>query len=301
VQYKDKYGYIDTTFNLVIPFKYNFAYFFQDGYARVKLNGKIGLINKNGKEVIPLEFQEMDHLSKIYSTKKDGHWGLIDTNGRVLIPFKYDRIYDYKNGRAIATLNSKYGVVDTLGQELVKFEYERIIHKKNLYFVVKNNKHGIIDYNGKIILPCVYKLIYGFNYDRGIISGDSTSGYINENCQVVIPLKFQSVGIFNLETAWVKMENKLGLIDTLGNIIIPFKYEYIFEYKINDIGNSYPAMEIEDEGLSMTQISVRKYFVRKYKHPICCDDRYFLRRYFSTKVSMWNGYVGRDGIEYFED
>ncbi|MES2485412.1 MAG: WG repeat-containing protein, partial [Bacteroidota bacterium] len=54
--YNGKYGYINKNDEIVIPFKYQWAFLFFDGLAQVQLNGKWGYINADGKEVIPLKY-----------------------------------------------------------------------------------------------------------------------------------------------------------------------------------------------------------------------------------------------------
>ena len=51
-----KYGFIDKTGKTVIPLEYDEASSFYNGFAKVKKNGKWGLIDKSGKMVIPLEY-----------------------------------------------------------------------------------------------------------------------------------------------------------------------------------------------------------------------------------------------------
>ena len=54
----------------MIPIKYDDAYFFSEGLARVKLNGKWGFINKIGEEVIPLKYDEVENFSEGFAKVK---------------------------------------------------------------------------------------------------------------------------------------------------------------------------------------------------------------------------------------
>ena len=51
VKTKNKWGYIDTTGNVVVPPKYNEVENFSDGIARVRIGQKWGLIDTTGKEI----------------------------------------------------------------------------------------------------------------------------------------------------------------------------------------------------------------------------------------------------------
>ncbi|EAK9856530.1 WG repeat-containing protein [Campylobacter lari] len=53
---KTKYGFIDKQGNLVIEAKYDNAWGFSEGLARVELNGKYGFVDKQGNLVIETEY-----------------------------------------------------------------------------------------------------------------------------------------------------------------------------------------------------------------------------------------------------
>lgn len=82
-----KYGFIDSTGKLVIPYMYKGAYDFSGGLAAV--------------------------------CKEDGKWGFINKKGDVAIPFKYDGVsYDsFQDGFALVVIGDKLGYVDKNGND----------------------------------------------------------------------------------------------------------------------------------------------------------------------------------------
>lgn len=54
-----KWGYVNKNNNTVIPFKYQREGYFVDGFAEVTINNKSGVIDKSGKTVIPLIYDEI--------------------------------------------------------------------------------------------------------------------------------------------------------------------------------------------------------------------------------------------------
>jgi hypothetical protein len=74
----NKWGYIDTTGNVVVPPKYNEVENFTDSIARVRLSGKHG-----------------------------SRWGLIDLTGTIIIEPTFDAIYEFVNGKALVLLDGK--------------------------------------------------------------------------------------------------------------------------------------------------------------------------------------------------
>ena len=56
--------------------------FFNKGFASVRLNGKWGFIDKTGKEVIPLIYEEVsDFLNGLAKVRLNGRSFSIDTTG----------------------------------------------------------------------------------------------------------------------------------------------------------------------------------------------------------------------------
>jgi hypothetical protein len=79
--------------NTVIPAKYDFATIFENDVARVKLNEKWGLINKQGVEVIPLIYDEVipfETFPPTFIVSVFRKKGMLDMNGNQLIPIIYD-------------------------------------------------------------------------------------------------------------------------------------------------------------------------------------------------------------------
>ncbi|MDR1484764.1 MAG: WG repeat-containing protein, partial [Planctomycetaceae bacterium] len=56
--YKGRVGFLCKDGGVVIPAKYDHAYGFTKGLARVKLGDKYGFIDTTGKEIIPLKYDD---------------------------------------------------------------------------------------------------------------------------------------------------------------------------------------------------------------------------------------------------
>ncbi|MFJ1382346.1 WG repeat-containing protein [Capnocytophaga canimorsus] len=90
VMSNDKYGFIDTKGNVVIPFLYESAGKFKEGLAAVKLNGKWGFIDKTGKEVIPFIYTKVDYYDRFYKGRCK-----VNLNGeKIIINTKGEKVPD---------------------------------------------------------------------------------------------------------------------------------------------------------------------------------------------------------------
>lgn len=77
-----QYGFIDKNGKWIIhpqPLK---CYPFQNGYARIEVNGKYGFMNTSGTVVVPAEYEAAyDFFRGLAYVKKEGHWEYINTTG----------------------------------------------------------------------------------------------------------------------------------------------------------------------------------------------------------------------------
>lgn len=102
-QQNGRYGLVDKTGNVLIPFMYEDMNGFTDGVACVKLDGKWGAVDLNGKEVIPIMYEDIGYraLTSGYTmVKLGGKCGYIDRQGKML-EIDLDAESSYKMGMAV--------------------------------------------------------------------------------------------------------------------------------------------------------------------------------------------------------
>ncbi len=131
------------------PGEYDFKGDFVEGMAVVRYGSSIdgmswGFIDKTGKEVIPLKYDEAgnfkDGLAKV---KQDGQYGYIDKNGKEIIPIDYIEISDFDaEGLAWFYQESKessypyhYGIIRRDGSIISDFLYnEKLTNPYSIYY-----------------------------------------------------------------------------------------------------------------------------------------------------------------------
>lgn len=175
-------------------------------------------------------------------------WGIMNTRGEMVQPCIYQEYFKINTTplRIAVRKNNCWGILNENGIEIIAPQYVMLIwHPEmgnyikvrsadSVYFKngiqYKNSKYGIIDVNGKIILPIVYDVInysnYFFNAGTGVlnVSENSYSGgtgtWINfdcktslitpdPQCKAVYPEKDFSYGYIKIKSS----EGKLGLIN----------------------------------------------------------------------------------------
>ena len=77
-------------------------------FIRVNLDTKTGYINKEGRVVIPVKYDEViNYNDEAVVARLDKKWGAYDSTGKLVIPLKYDGIkyvvinHDDKKGSSV--------------------------------------------------------------------------------------------------------------------------------------------------------------------------------------------------------
>ena len=113
----------------------SFWSFDENGLCMVRLDQKTdylyGYINEQGDEQIPVEYAHLYSFENgITIAKKDGRYGAIDLNNNTVIPFNlpYEDVRGFHNGRAsVRDVNGKWGVIDTQGKLIVPCTNDNIV------------------------------------------------------------------------------------------------------------------------------------------------------------------------------
>ena len=115
--------YVDKFGKFVIPLKFDLAFDYFNGIARVKLDGKYGFINQNGEVILPFEYAKIgDCFFNYYPIKKDNKWGLADLLGKVVVQCEYDNIeYDIEKNQMRLKKDDQYTYIT----ELIGEYYDR--------------------------------------------------------------------------------------------------------------------------------------------------------------------------------
>lgn len=135
-----KWGFIDTTGQVVVPLEYDYTWPFSDGFATVAMldadeNLQYNIIDTTGQTVPLPEYDSIGSFSEglvsvaMLDAAGNRKWGFIDTDGQVVVPLEYDRVDKFSKGlvkvaKDDADGNHKYGLIDTAGQVVLPPEYD---------------------------------------------------------------------------------------------------------------------------------------------------------------------------------
>lgn len=119
VKSDSKYGLINNTGIEIVPALYDSINVFQDGMAKVLKNNKYGYINyEEGKKIIPAQYDYIGNFQyNLAPVKLNGKYGYINKEGKIVVPFQFNEADDFRRNQGFANvkLADSEGRVDTLG------------------------------------------------------------------------------------------------------------------------------------------------------------------------------------------
>lgn len=198
----EKYGFQNKEGKTIIPFNYDDGFNFKGDYTLMKKGKDWGIIDKTGKEITAFKFQhrvgkEMRYCPGYISLEINGKCGLVEVStGKEITEFKYDWIEIFKNGDT-----GKYGANISL-----------------------NGKWGNIDVEGN-------EYLYTSDYTYGWLIHKGKWGYVTSDGKNLTPFKYDTATEFKNYYSEVCINKKWGMIDTAGKEVLPCKYDVISKWE----------------------------------------------------------------------
>ncbi len=237
---------------------------------------------------------------------KNNKWGIVDFEGRIMLPFEYDTISYYQSFSdkkvdflAYVCKNNKYGFIDENIDFLVEPKFDSVnIHYQGLVTVKMNEKYGVLDKNANETIPIMYDSIsYPMTGGNFIVYQNSKTGVVNKENNQLIPIEYDYIYDCAYSKLFLaKKKNKFTLLNlenqTLTKSYSELKYlgptkkygsDHIFSYK-NNIGSGL----LDQEGPITQEISDS--LIKKVKN---LDNEYYSLYYFTKNEKK--GIVDENG------
>ena len=322
VKQDGKWGLIDETGVLVLTAQFDrMSDFDKNGFAYVKNGFGTGLLNNKGQLVVEVkaEFENIQFLSnELLAIQSKGQWGVVDSEGKELIPYEFLSIrYDSAQSLLITENLNKYGQglygAYTLdGQKICNPRYYDEFKRLNDTLIqVRYVGLGLLKTNGEIVLDPVcngiklFRNAYFFN-NRGVwnykfddsdsLYGDWDEFVVERDYLFVRVGELWGIYDFNkhkyiIEPSLSKIESfdgigmlsskdgQFGVLSYEGKVIVPTTYD-----RILSIGSGLIA--VQKNGLTgIYTISGRKLIdaecervnFLKDEKDVLTEDPYFLK------------------------
>lgn len=150
--------------------------------------------------------------------KMRGKYGYVDLNGKIVIPCIYDNAGDFCECRAAVAIKDKCGFIDRNGKQITKLEFDAVSNfSQGFSIVLKGGKYGVIDKNGKCVIPCEYEFIGPFSHGYALAKKNDKYGYFDKTGKVAIDFVYDVAETFSNGSAKIAKDGKLGFLDKDGN------------------------------------------------------------------------------------
>ena len=206
---------------------------YEKNILKVSKNGKYGLIDLNGKELLPIEYDEitvLDGMENSIIIKKDGKVGLVNDNGSILIEVNYKDIRalgeTYKDGYITIDDAGKYGVVSATKKQILENKYDEImpVYLKDYYLIKEGEEKEVIDSNGNVILDSGFDDIKSATTNGVIFIKNNLYVEISTSAESTLDAKYQDLKEVKDGIYIAKQNDKYGIIDNVGNEQLAFEY-----------------------------------------------------------------------------
>lgn len=213
---------------------------YESNVLKIEKGGKYGLIDLNGKEILPCEYEEITVIANIQNAikiKKDGKYGVVDTEGNEILKIDYQNIEtlgkDNKSGYIVQSVEGKYGIMNYSNSLVVDVQYDKIdkVYGNDLYVVEKEGKQILVNKEQEEVLNNdTYTQITAIlkTRDTGVIfEKDGKYGVMNLAGEKVIDNTYEELKEAKADILIAKQNGKYGIIDLQNNQKVEFKYNSI--------------------------------------------------------------------------
>jgi len=201
-----KYGYVNEREKEVIPLIYDLGSDFREGWALVNQLGKFSFINKRGETMLNLADYGgvRDLLGGLIWVIKAGKWGAVNRKGKVICPLEYEQVLTCffdppvcNHPMTAAKKAGKWGVLNAKGKVVIPFLYDEIRYFEHERAVFRiNDKWGCMDKAGATICPAEYDAFGYFSNNLAPVAIGGQYGYTNLDGQLAIGLQYEAASEF---------------------------------------------------------------------------------------------------------
>ena len=288
-------------------------------------NHKYGVIDKDGKVVIPFQFDYLEAFNSGYLLAgRDGMWGVIDKTGKVTVPYKYDWVSAFDDNSFIASVQEgneyKAALLDPNGKEIIPFGTYNGLGKvtDNLLSASKGEKYGVIDKSGKVIVPFehsysatkagkflvysdIYSGAYVYDLNGKLILRDENIQHVGEGVGNYVKVVYPSKEDPHIKITEYRDE-KLKVVNTKGYMLSEFNDSWYIAQTEGSGGYKYGLVDKK-----FNEILPVKYLgLRKVTDDILCVSDDGINFYYITpkgeRLTAFDGYKNAlyIGDEYIE-
>lgn len=298
----------------------------EENVLKVLKNEKYGIIDFDGKEILPCEYDEIYSLNGVKNsiiTVRGNKKGLIDSKGNIIISNEYKDIKSltnkYENGYIVQNDQNKFGVISYNKKVALECNYEEIknVYGNGNYVVKENGKLKMIDSESNSYLENKYSDIIGINGDNVIVKNNSKIGVVTKTGEELIPINYDEITYLYSNNYIAKKDNKYGIVNLENKTMLDFNYSSLIYRETADflegtkesveadlinhdlqvkLTGIVSEVNIEKGYIKVRQDNEIKYYTFKFEQKNA-QDIFKSNTLFLKKKDGKYGFVNKDGVE----
>lgn len=206
---------------------------YENNAIKVKKDGKYGIIDVDGKQILSCEYDKIESLKGVENSillYKDEKIGLCNSKGKIVIEPQYSEIKaigtDYQLGYIVKNAQNQYGMVDCNNTKVLDTKYLEIkpVTENNIYVIKQENQYQLINKNGDKVISKFFDDIKGFKNGNIIVKNQGKFGVINTTGEEILPIQYEDVDFAFTDTFIIKLNQKYGLTKKNDQMVYDVKY-----------------------------------------------------------------------------
>lgn len=203
--------------------------------------GRKAVFSRNGRAVLPFSWEQVNMCGQGFiSIGADRRFGLADTSGKILLKPVYTGISALNNEFVCVARGKELSVISPFNQKVLVSGLSGAArsfgNSKSMFIIRLQDRAGIVDNQGKMVVPCQYEDIMYWNPGRCLVKKNGFwYGYLLNGGKELVKAMKKVRLLMELENEQlyeVESDGKVGIESTLrGEIaatlfdqIVPFEY-----------------------------------------------------------------------------
>lgn len=207
---------------------------FEDGWGRIRVNGKTGLADSNGWIVEP-QAGKLGLYDGFYSVETFDSEKIISSlsawnrEGECLLE-QTENVYGWLFGSDKAMpvkYKGKFGIMDKTGWVAEPTYDEMEWYSEDMLPVREGSRWGFFDAEGHLAIKPQFKSVRRFNDGLAGVVVDRKWGFIDKTGEMVIEPAYDNIECFFEGMAAVEVDGMWGFIDKTGTMVIEPRYRAV--------------------------------------------------------------------------
>lgn len=207
---------------------------YESNCLKVQKDGKYGLIDLNGNEILSPIYDSVETMKGIENSiiiKKDNLCGVSSTSGNIIVEPKYKEVLaltkDYSNGYIVKDENGNCGVIKIDKSQALDCKYSDIkhIYGADTYVVKASNKWKFVKNNEDEGTELSYSDVTAICDENFVVANNGKYGIVDDKLTEKVSLEYSSLEHAFLDYYIAGKDSKYGVINSNGEVLVEIEYE----------------------------------------------------------------------------